>query len=107
MDVSFVEFVQLYINHRPAHGVSYKQLENAFNVLVLKLGDPESETIGSEEFVNALCTTGESMEQRQLHKCLCALMGEDRQFDSKASNFSFLPEVSTYHFKLTGVSKHV
>lgn len=87
--------------------MSYKELENAFNLLVMKAGDPDSETIGREEFVSALCTTGEPMEQHHLHKCLCALMGEDKQFDSNTSSFAFLPEVSVNQFKLNEIGTNV
>lgn len=73
----------------------------------MKVGDPDTETIGREEFVSALCTTGEPMEQQQLHKCLCALMGEDKQFDSNTSRFAFLPEVSIYQYKLNEIGANV
>lgn len=94
MDVSFVEFVQLYVNHRPAHGVSHKQVESAFKVLVHKDGDPLMETINRDEFVVAVCERGEPIEEQNVHKCLCALMGEEATYDLEDTNFSFLPEVS-------------
>lgn len=71
-------------------------MENAFNVVVMKHGDPDTEIITRDDFVKALNATGEPLEQQQIHKCLCALMGESRHFDPEASNFSFLPEVSTF-----------
>lgn len=92
-DVSFVEFVQLYINYRPAHGVSYKEMESAFKALTDRSEDSETETVSREAFVNNLCEKGEPLEMQQVHKYFCALMGEDRIFDPESPNFSFIPEV--------------
>lgn len=54
--VSFSEFVQLYINHRPAYGISMNELESAFNAVV-EACDGYG-TIDKDEFIDTICTKG-------------------------------------------------
>lgn len=62
----------------------------------MKYGDSDSEIFSRDDFVNSIFQSGEHYPQEQMHKCLCALMGETREFDSEGSNFSFLPEVRIF-----------
>lgn len=59
-EITFEEFVKLYINHRPVFGVSMEKLKNAFGVLC------ESEVssnpvISRDEFVRILTEEGEKL----------------------------------------------
>lgn len=55
---SFFEFVQLYVNHKPAHGVCLCELKHAFKVLTDISGDYEVASVPYEEFLEQVCTRG-------------------------------------------------
>jgi hypothetical protein len=82
-DVSFDEFLMLYINHRPVVGVSPAQIADAFRVLSASLGagagadapaagDP---AIDREALMRALKVHGETLGPADLAQCLQALVG--------------------------------
>lgn len=55
--ISFVEFVKLYLNHRPANGISKERLRKAFESLQIENIETNSE-IEKEKIVDVLTTRG-------------------------------------------------
>lgn len=55
---SFFEFVQLYVNHRPAHGICLKELKHAFKVVTDISGDFDEASVPYEEFLELICSRG-------------------------------------------------
>lgn len=62
-EVSFPEFVQLYINHRHAHGVSIGELEEAFNTIVETCDGYGS--VSKDDFVDTICLKGRHLKHQQ------------------------------------------
>lgn len=96
--VTFCDFVQIFINHKPAYGYSIEEVEKAFRFLSFYSEDGMSSEIERETFVEALSTGVEGIRTDQLYKYLSTLMhvessdikiGENKEFD-------FLPEVPKY-----------
>lgn len=56
-ELSFLEFVQMYINHRPAHGVSLEELEETYNKFCENNGGSYG-SIDKDEFLDAICHKG-------------------------------------------------
>lgn len=57
-DVSFEEFVMLYINHRPAHGICLSELQEAFQDIVQTADEPTRESIDKNDFIDTICSQG-------------------------------------------------
>lgn len=82
-DVSFDEFLALYINHRPVVGVSPAQIAHAFRVLSASLSggagaagpDDGEPVIDRGALVRALNVHGETLGPADLAQCLQALVG--------------------------------
>lgn len=60
-EVSFLDFVKLYINHRPAHGVSLDLLRESFNTFCLAGEGSRRDVIDQEAFVTLICEKGLSI----------------------------------------------
>lgn len=58
-EITFIDFIKLYINHRPAHGISLDKLRRAFEGFC-ELGDYADAHISGEEFANVICTQGKA-----------------------------------------------
>ncbi|KAK5644444.1 hypothetical protein RI129_005744 [Pyrocoelia pectoralis] len=99
-EVSFSEFVQLYVNYRPPHGLSLSVLKEKFEEFCKTGRNPDSNpvSITREEFVSAICERGELFSRSKAHTCLGTLM--NYQFDSvdgaAEKDFSFLPSVINF-----------
>lgn len=52
-EITFEEFVKLYINHRPAFGISTEDIKNAFSEL-----NPPLAEISKNNFINLMCQKG-------------------------------------------------
>ncbi|XP_050964836.1 cilia- and flagella-associated protein 251 [Labeo rohita] len=73
-DIDLEEFIKLYVNHRPAFGISRQELCNAFQVL----GKPDEEgkyAIDRDELLELLQARGEHMTEDDLAECFTALLG--------------------------------
>ncbi|NXB76744.1 CF251 protein, partial [Donacobius atricapilla] len=68
------DFIKLYINHRPALGLSMKTIQRAFQVLGYdnKKGD---KVIDRGDFLSLLQCRGEQMTEDELAECLSTLLG--------------------------------
>lgn len=92
VDITFIEFVQLYINHRPAYGISIEEMESTYDAFSTYVADFSS--VDRDDFVEALCNKGEYMARTNAHKCLAMLMNEEIPANVEDIDFEFLPDVS-------------
>ncbi|XP_017307755.1 cilia- and flagella-associated protein 251 [Ictalurus punctatus] len=73
-DIDLEEFIKLYVNHRPAFGISKQDLFKAFQVL----GVPDENgkpVITREELLELLQARGEHMTEEELAECFVTLLG--------------------------------
>ncbi|XP_048519068.1 cilia- and flagella-associated protein 251 isoform X1 [Dendroctonus ponderosae] len=85
-EVSFVEFVRLFVNHRPAYGYSMERLREAFGTMCQMGEYPKRSRIEKEDFVYLLQSIGEPSPN--LHRSLTTLL---RVSTYGENNFDFLP----------------
>ncbi|NXS27133.1 CF251 protein, partial [Pomatostomus ruficeps] len=73
-EINLGDFIKLYINHRPALGLSMKTIQRAFQVLGYdnKKGD---KVIDRGDFLSLLQCRGEQMTEDELVVCLTTLLG--------------------------------
>ncbi|GJQ71620.1 hypothetical protein Trydic_g11320 [Trypoxylus dichotomus] len=92
-EISFIDFIKLYINHRPAHGISMNTLRTAFEGFCA-LGDFAEAHISGEAFADAICNEGEKFSQESAVKCLQILLrcNQEEEYDIEEEGFDFLPE---------------
>lgn len=74
-EINLGDFIKLYVNHRPAFGLSPDEIENAFKIL----GGPSQSTgesfIDKQQLFNILQRRGEHMTEHELTECLGTLLG--------------------------------
>ncbi|KAK9722521.1 WD domain, G-beta repeat [Popillia japonica] len=92
-EITFIDFIKLYINHRPAHGISLDKLRRAFEGFC-ELGDYADAHISGEEFANVICTQGERFGEEAAKKCLSILLrcNQEEEVENEDEGFSFLPD---------------
>ncbi|NXH85729.1 CF251 protein, partial [Edolisoma coerulescens] len=72
--INLGDFIKLYINHRPALGLSMKTIQRAFQVLGYD-NEKGDKVIDTGDFLSLLQCRGEQMTEDELAKCLNALLG--------------------------------
>ncbi|XP_019328813.1 PREDICTED: WD repeat-containing protein 66 [Aptenodytes forsteri] len=72
--ISLGDFIKLYINHRPAFGLSMKKIERAFQVLGYD-NENGDKVIDRGDLLLLLQCRGEHMTEDELAQCLTTLMG--------------------------------
>lgn len=70
-DVNISQFIQLYINHRPAQGIDNNVFTRAFQVL-----SQSADGVEADVLVQALLTRGEKLTDAELAQHLTSLLGE-------------------------------
>ncbi|XP_053224777.1 cilia- and flagella-associated protein 251 [Podarcis raffonei] len=73
-DINLGDFIKLYVNHRPAFGLSLKEIENAFQVLGYENENSEV-AISRDELLLLLQQRGEHFTEEELAECLTTLLG--------------------------------
>ncbi|XP_038645680.1 cilia- and flagella-associated protein 251 [Scyliorhinus canicula] len=68
------EFIKLYINHRPAFGITASQLQHTFDVLGYDNENGEK-AINLGELLQLLQNGGECMAEEEVAECLSTLLG--------------------------------
>ncbi|XP_076253610.1 cilia- and flagella-associated protein 251-like [Rhynchophorus ferrugineus] len=94
-EISFIDFVKLFINHRPPYGYSMDILKSNFKILCEMADYPTRNRIDMNDFVYLLQSIGEPTTH--LHKCLTTLL---RVYTYGENNFNFLPEEISLDFFL-------
>nr|XP_015221480.1 PREDICTED: WD repeat-containing protein 66 [Lepisosteus oculatus]XP_015221481.1 PREDICTED: WD repeat-containing protein 66 [Lepisosteus oculatus]XP_015221482.1 PREDICTED: WD repeat-containing protein 66 [Lepisosteus oculatus]XP_015221483.1 PREDICTED: WD repeat-containing protein 66 [Lepisosteus oculatus] len=104
-DIDLADFIKLYVNHRPAFGISMNELRHAFQVLGYENENGER-TLNRGELLQLLQARGEHMTEEELAEYFSTLMGlnpeggrlELGSFDSTGSESlleSVIPEEIT------------
>ncbi|KAM9281849.1 cilia- and flagella-associated protein 251 [Morus bassanus] len=73
--INFGDFIKLYINHRPAFGLSMKKIQRAFQVLGYD-NENGDKVIGRGDLLLLLQCRGEHMTEDELVQCLTTLLGK-------------------------------
>ncbi|XP_043385177.1 cilia- and flagella-associated protein 251 isoform X3 [Chelonia mydas] len=73
-NINLGDFIKLYINHRPAFGLSMKEIQNAFQVLGYGTENGEI-VINKGDLLQQLQCRGEHMTEEELAECLTTLLG--------------------------------
>nr|XP_025040576.1 cilia- and flagella-associated protein 251 isoform X1 [Pelodiscus sinensis] len=75
-NINLGDFIKLYINHRPAFGLSMKEIQNAFQVLGYSSKNGEI-VINRGDLLEQLQCRGEHMTEEELAECLTTLLGRN------------------------------
>ncbi|NXG24874.1 CF251 protein, partial [Grallaria varia] len=73
-EINLEDFIKLYINHRPALGLSMKSLQGAFRVLGYD-NEKGDKVIDRADLLSLLQCRGEQMTEDELALCLTTLLG--------------------------------
>ncbi|XP_069789381.1 cilia- and flagella-associated protein 251 isoform X2 [Narcine bancroftii] len=73
-DIDLGEFIKLYINHRPAFGISASEMQHTFDVLGYE-NDNGEKAIGLGELLQLLQTRGECLSEEEIAESLSTLLG--------------------------------
>ncbi|XP_078410785.1 cilia- and flagella-associated protein 251 [Cetorhinus maximus] len=73
-DIDLGEFIKLYINHRPAFGITASELQHTFDVLGYDNENGEK-AINLGELLQLLQNGGECMAEEEVAECLSTLLG--------------------------------
>ncbi|XP_071427909.1 cilia- and flagella-associated protein 251 [Pithys albifrons albifrons] len=73
-EINLEDFIKLYINHRPALGLSMKNLQRAFQVLGYD-NEKGDKVIDRGDLLSLLQCRGEQMSEDELAQCLTSLLG--------------------------------
>ncbi|KAM3867488.1 cilia- and flagella-associated protein 251 [Diretmus argenteus] len=73
-DIDMEEFIKLYINHRPAYGISNDDLIRAFHVLG-DCNETREPVLQRHELLELLQARGEHMTEDEVAKCFSTLVG--------------------------------
>ncbi|NXA93805.1 CF251 protein, partial [Melanocharis versteri] len=73
-EINLGDFIKLYINHRPALGLSMKTIQRAFQVLGYD-NEKGDKVIDRGDFLSLLQCRGERMTEDELAECLTTLLG--------------------------------
>ncbi|NXK32634.1 CF251 protein, partial [Piprites chloris] len=73
-EINLEDFIKLYINHRPALGLSMKSLQRAFQVLGYD-NEKGDKVIDRGDLLSLLQCRGEQMTEDELAQCLTTLLG--------------------------------
>ncbi|NXD77197.1 CF251 protein, partial [Halcyon senegalensis] len=72
--INLGDFIKLYINHRPAFGLSMKKIQRAFQVLGYE-NENGDKVIDRGDLLSLLQSRGEHMTEAELAQCLTTLLG--------------------------------
>ncbi|KAL8180112.1 UNVERIFIED_CONTAM: hypothetical protein K2H54_007121 [Gekko kuhli] len=73
-EINLGDFIKLYINHRPAFGLSVKEIEAAFRVLGYENEEQEA-CLDRSDLLLLLQQKGEHFTEEELAECLTTLLG--------------------------------
>ncbi|XP_061529516.1 cilia- and flagella-associated protein 251 isoform X1 [Phycodurus eques] len=95
-DINLEELIKLYVNHRPAFGISADELATAFEVLGDAVGPAGLPILHRDRMLELLQVRGEAMTDDELAECFTALLGlfEVKEEESPEVDFSKSENVS-------------
>ncbi|XP_078482961.1 cilia- and flagella-associated protein 251-like [Ciona intestinalis] len=73
-NINLADFIKLYVNHRPAFGLSPDEIRKAFSVLATRTDDTEA-SVDRSTLLSVLQRKGEHMTEHELAECLTTLLG--------------------------------
>nr|XP_056715073.1 cilia- and flagella-associated protein 251 [Euleptes europaea] len=73
-EINLGDFIKLYINHRPAFGLSIKEIEAAFQVLGYENENQEA-SLNRSDLLLLLQHKGEHFTEEEMAECLTTLLG--------------------------------
>lgn len=77
-EINLADFIRLYVNHRPAFGLSPDDIEKAFGILG-STGASREKTIGKRALFNILQRRGEHMTEDEVAEYLATLVGINQE----------------------------
>lgn len=87
-EIDLGDFIKLYVNHRPAFGLSPDDIQKAFDTLGrVSTGDRQS--IGKTELYNVLQRKGEHMTEQELSDHLATLLGLSSEGGSTSAGLGY------------------
>merc|ERR1739838_558713 len=72
--INLTDFIKLFINHRPAFGLSVSQLADAFKTLNSR---SDGDTINRGYLMQVLQQLGEHLTHEEMAECLYSLLGKE------------------------------
>ncbi|KAK9873160.1 hypothetical protein WA026_021393 [Henosepilachna vigintioctopunctata] len=88
--ISFLDFVKLYVNHKPVYGYSIATLETTFDNFTECISYAGSVT--REEFLQIVTEEGEPFTLSQINKCMEILLGAQGATEGGHYLFDFIPQ---------------
>lgn len=74
-EINLGDFIKLYVNHRPAFGLSPDEIEHAFRILGRPSSSKGEPCIDKAQLFTILQRRGEHMTEHELSQCLGTLLG--------------------------------
>ncbi|XP_029426801.1 cilia- and flagella-associated protein 251 [Rhinatrema bivittatum] len=94
-EISLGDFIKLYINHRPAFGISVDEIHHAFKVLGFS-NEKNENVIDRGDLLLLLQSRGEHMTENELAEYLSTLLGANPEGGSLELGSYDLTDVSTF-----------
>ncbi|XP_049619025.1 cilia- and flagella-associated protein 251 [Syngnathus scovelli] len=96
-DINLEELIKLYVNHRPAFGISADELATAFEVLGEPSGPAGQPVLHRDQMLELLQGRGEAMTEDELAECFTTLLGLFEVRDEESPEVDFFKSEDVSH----------